>query len=100
MTRAATAPEALARRRAAAPAACVASALSLASQAALATDLHAYWDGRCGSCHGDSGPFVRSTLTLREGRLVGRHHGDDLPRFRRQHGLAAPLVDLSMAHAS
>jgi hypothetical protein len=59
---------------------------------ASATDLHAYWDDRCHSCHGDSGPFARSTLALRDGRLVGRHHVEDLPRFLRQHYLADELV--------
>jgi mono/diheme cytochrome c family protein len=56
------------------------------------TDLHAYWDDRCQSCHGDSGPFARRTLALRDGRLIGRHHVDDLPRFLRQHYLADALV--------
>jgi mono/diheme cytochrome c family protein len=63
-----------------------------AASAASATDLHAYWDDRCQSCHGDSGPFARSTLALRDGRLVGRHHVDDLPRFLHQHYLADALV--------
>ncbi len=56
------------------------------------TDLHAYWDDRCQSCHGDSGPFARRTLALRDGRPIGRHHVDDLPRFLRQHYLADALV--------
>lgn len=63
-----------------------------AASVASATDLHAYWDDRCQGCHGDSGPFARSTLALRDGRLVCRHHVDDLPRFLRQHYLADALV--------
>ena len=57
------------------------------------TDLHAYWDARCRTCHGESGPFARSTLRVDEnGRLLGRHHGTDLERFLRQHYLAEDLV--------
>jgi mono/diheme cytochrome c family protein len=55
-------------------------------------DLHAYWDGRCKDCHGDSAAFARSTLRLDQGRLVGRHHGADLPTFLRNHYLADELV--------
>ncbi|MBI3154053.1 MAG: hypothetical protein HYZ20_01440 [Burkholderiales bacterium] len=71
--------------------------LALAAGGAAAADLHAYWDGRCGSCHGDSAAFARSTLALRDGQLVGRHHVDDLPRFLRQHGLAETLVEPVLA---
>ena len=71
--------------------------LALTAVGAAAADLHAYWDGRCGSCHGDSATFARSTLALRDGRLVGRHHVDDLPRFVRQHGLPEPLVEPVLA---
>ena len=66
--------------------------LALVAGAASATDLHAYWDDRCKGCHGDAGPFARSTLSVKDGRLVGRHHGDDLPRFLHQHVLADELV--------
>jgi hypothetical protein len=64
----------------------------VAATGASATDLHAYWDDRCKGCHGDAGPFARSTLAVREGRLVGRHHVEDLPRFLHQHVLADDLV--------
>jgi hypothetical protein len=70
----------------------LAALLGLATLNATAIDLHAYWDDRCKGCHGDAGPFARSTLAVRDGRLVGRHHGDDLPRFLRQHVLADELV--------
>jgi hypothetical protein len=57
------------------------------------TDLHAYWDSRCRNCHGESGPFARSTLRVDGGgRLLGHHHGADLERFMRQHYLAEDLV--------
>lgn len=55
-------------------------------------DLHAYWDGRCKECHGDSAAFARSTLRLDQGRLAGWHHGADLPDFLRNHYLADELV--------
>lgn len=55
-------------------------------------DLHAYWDGRCKDCHGDSGAFARSTLRVEQGRLLGRHHGADLPTFLRNHYLTDELV--------
>lgn len=53
-----------------------------------AVDLHAYWDARCQSCHGDAGPFARSTLRVDGTRVLGRHHVDDLENFLRQHYLA------------
>lgn len=55
-------------------------------------DLHAYWDGRCKDCHGDSAAFARSTLRVEQGRLLGRHHGAELPNFLRNHYLADELV--------
>jgi hypothetical protein len=61
-------------------------------------DLHDYWDQRCQSCHGDAGPFARSTLTVdSQGRLLGRHHKDDLARFLKQHYLADEMVETVMA---
>lgn len=58
-----------------------------------AQDLHQYWDSRCKSCHGDAGDFARRTLAAENGRLVGRHHRDDLTVFLRQHYLADDLVE-------
>ncbi|HPM66689.1 MAG TPA: hypothetical protein PLX45_10580 [Piscinibacter sp.] len=55
-------------------------------------DLHAYWDGRCKDCHGDSAAFARSTLRVDQGQLAGRHHGADLTRFLHNHYLADELV--------
>lgn len=55
-------------------------------------DLHAYWDQRCQSCHGHAGEFARRTLTVEDGRLMGRHHRQDLDRFLHQHYLADDLV--------
>jgi mono/diheme cytochrome c family protein len=70
---------------------CAGLLTSLASSAGA--DLHAYWDARCRSCHGESGPFARSTLRVdAQGRLLGWHHGADLERFLRQHYLADELV--------
>lgn len=70
-----------------------ATLLALSSSAATGgRDLHAYWDGRCKSCHGDAGDFARRTLAVERGRLVGTHHKDDLERFLRNHYLADDLV--------
>jgi len=60
--------------------------------AAVAVDLHAYWDDRCKECHDDSGAFARRTLRVEDGRLVGTHHREDLNRFLHQHYLADDLV--------
>jgi hypothetical protein len=57
-----------------------------------ARDLHAYWHDRCLPCHADAGAFARSTLTVVNGKLVGRHHRDDLDTFLRRHYLTEDLV--------
>jgi len=69
--------------------------LSTASSALAAQDgrdLHDYWDGRCRECHGDAGDFARRTLSADRGRLVGKHHRDDLERFLTNHYLTDELV--------
>lgn len=60
-------------------------------------DLHAYWDGRCKDCHGESAAFVRSTLRVQDGRLLGRSHGSGLAVFLGNHYLADELVAPVMA---
>lgn len=60
-------------------------------------DLHAYWDSRCASCHGDAGDFARRTLRVEGGQLLGRHQGARLERFLRQHYAADALVPRLMA---
>lgn len=57
-------------------------------------DLHAYWDARCHSCHGDAGPFARRTLRTDRGLLVGYHHTEApaLQRFLKSHYLADDLI--------
>jgi mono/diheme cytochrome c family protein len=71
--------------------------------AGAATDLHDYWDTRCKDCHGDAGPFARSTLRVEDGRLLGRHHGAALATFLRQHylsdDLVAPVMQMLQAQA-
>lgn len=62
-----------------------------------ARDLHAYWHDRCLPCHAEAGAFARSTLAVVDGKLVGRHHRDDLGRFLRQHYLSDDLVAPVMA---
>lgn len=72
----------------------VLAALALALGApAAGTDLHAYWDQRCQSCHGHAGAFARRFLDVRDGRLLGLHHRSDLDRFLRQHYLSDDLVE-------
>lgn len=71
--------------------------LTAAMAGAQSTDLHAMWDGRCQSCHGHAGSFARSTLSVAQGRLQGKHHRDDLEQFLRQHYLADSLVLPTMA---
>lgn len=77
----------------------VANLVALAWAAALpaaaqdsARDLHAYWHDRCHACHADAGAFARSTLQVVNGKLQGRHHRDDLPKFLSQHYAAHELV--------
>ena len=59
---------------------------------AAEVDLHAYWDGRCASCHGHAADFARRFLTVADGKLRGRHHVDDLQTFLANHHLARDLV--------
>jgi cytochrome c5 len=64
-----------------------------ASAAAPGIDLHAFWDDRCFECHGHAGAFARQILSVRDGRLSGRHHEDDLRAFLRQHYMSEPLAE-------
>ncbi|HYH37556.1 MAG TPA: hypothetical protein VD860_04975 [Azospirillum sp.] len=67
-------------------------------------DLHWFWDQRCADCHGHAGTFARTALTVENGRLVGRHHRDDLMLFLGNHGVPAarvkPLHDMLLAQAT
>jgi bacterioferritin-associated ferredoxin len=63
-------------------------------------DLHWFWDQRCGDCHGHAGEFARAHLSIREARLVGRHHTDDLKLFLANHGVPANEVDAVYAMLS
>ena len=56
-------------------------------------DLHWLWDDRCATCHGHSGDFSRSVLSVSDGELQGRHHIHDLHRFLNNHYLAGNEVD-------
>jgi hypothetical protein len=57
-------------------------------------DLHAYWDGRCRTCHGHAGDFARRTLRVESGLLVGTHHTRPpaLQLFLQNHYLTADLL--------
>lgn len=59
---------------------------------AAEVDLHAYWDGRCASCHGHAADFARRFLKVTNGKLRGRHHVDDLDTFLANHHLSRDLV--------
>lgn len=82
----------------------LAGLLALAPLASDALDLHAYWDDRCKSCHGDSAAFARSVLRVEQGRLAGRHHAADLEAFLRSHYLAdewvTPVTRMLLAQAT
>lgn len=74
----------------------------LAAAGAAATgepvrDLHAYWHDRCLPCHAEAGALARSTLAVVDGKLVGRHHRDQLDGFLRPHYLTDELVAPVMA---
>lgn len=55
-------------------------------------DLHWFWDQRCEDCHGHAAEFARNFLTVENGKLVGRHHRDDLLLFLKNHGVPEPRV--------
>ncbi len=57
-----------------------------------ALDLHAYWDSNCATCHGHSADFARRFLAVKDGKLQGRHHVDNLATFLSHHYLPADLV--------
>lgn len=60
------------------------SVLAVCGSAAAAVDVHEFWDGRCGDCHGHAGGFARRHLTVQDGKLIGRHN-TDLNRFLEHH---------------
>ena len=63
------------------------------AEVAAAIDLHRFWDQRCSDCHGHAGDFARRTLSVKDGRLLGRHHQDDLRLFLGNHGVPPGDVD-------
>lgn len=60
---------------------------------AFATDLHAFWDSRCASCHRHAGEFARNHLKIKDGRLAGRKPGRDVCAFLVEHGAGPELAD-------
>jgi hypothetical protein len=70
---------------------------------ATGIDLHWFWDQRCHECHGHAGDFARSQLRVEQGRLVGRHHTQDLRLFLGQHqnggAYASEMYDMLLAQA-
>lgn len=67
-------------------------AMAARTQTAVALDLHEYWDKNCGSCHGHAAAFARRFLTVKNGRLRGRHHVDNLEIFLANHYLPRDLL--------
>jgi hypothetical protein len=59
---------------------------------AAAVDLHEYWDRSCANCHGHAAAFARRFLTVKDGKLQGRHHVDNLDLFLGNHYLAGDLI--------
>lgn len=78
------------------------AALLACAPAGRAIDLHQFWDGRCSECHGHAGPFSRSHLTVKDGKLIGRHN-IDLKRFLELHesgpAQAGAIYDMLLAQA-
>jgi len=60
---------------------------------AVAADLHYFWDQRCGGCHGHAGEFARRYLKVDAGKLIGRHHTDNLRLFLGQHEMSGAIAD-------
>jgi hypothetical protein len=60
---------------------------------AVAVDLHHFWDQRCGGCHGHAGEFARRYLKVESGKLIGRHHTDNLRLFLGQHEMSGAIAD-------
>jgi cytochrome c5 len=61
--------------------------------AARSQDLHAYWDQRCKECHGHAADFAREFLSLKDGKLAGRHHVENLRAFLASHYSEGILAD-------
>ncbi len=79
--------------------------LGALSGSALATDIHAFWDQTCKDCHGQhSAEFARTFLKVEKGKLIGRHHVEDLRAFLSQHHMSEPMAtrihDMLLAQAS
>ncbi len=60
-------------------------ALLIASGAASAADIHAYWENHCLECHGHAGAFARDRLTVEDGVLASDRWGTRLERFLANH---------------
>ncbi|MBK1838683.1 hypothetical protein JHL17_14785 [Azospirillum sp. YIM B02556] len=81
----------------------IAPALLLAGPGG-STDLHRFWEQTCGDCHRHAGDFARRYLTVRDGRLEGGHHKDDLLVFMGHHylpqDLVQPMYEMLLAQAT
>jgi hypothetical protein len=70
----------------------MAIAMAARVQTSIALDLHEYWDKNCGNCHGHAAAFARRFLTVKDGKLRGRHHVDNLETFLANHYLPRDLL--------
>jgi hypothetical protein len=57
-----------------------------------AVDLHQHWDRNCANCHGHAAAFARRFLTMKDGKLQGRHHVDNLEGFLGNHYITRDLI--------
>lgn len=78
--------------------------LLLPTSPGKATDLHQFWEQTCGDCHPHAGAFAQRFLTMKDGKLQGRHHTDDLIVFLQHHylpqNLVQPMYEMLLAQAS
>jgi hypothetical protein len=79
-------------------------AIAAAASSAKAVDLHDYWDKSCASCHNHAAAFARRFLTVKDGKLQGRNHVDNLEVFLGNHylrrDLFVPVTEMLAAQAT
>lgn len=56
---------------------------------------------KCASCHGNAAEFVRASLVVRDGAVVGRSNGQPITSFMKSHGkLSSDEVDIVVGSLS
>ena len=71
----------------------VISLLFTGGSRASGSDLHWLWDNQCAECHGHSGEFARKFLDINNGEISGRHYGQGLLGFMRNHYATGIEID-------